>query len=201
MIGVPLYYNLAFVSTDNVGSQDAEVLIQLKASHHPIAKYMAAMRTQLAQRFPGTKLYFMPADVVTQVLNFGVSSMVDVQVESRDAEEALEVARGLYDKMARIPGVQDLRIAQVFNHPALHVEVDRQEAAKLDLTERDVAASLLTSLSSSSLTGPNFWVDPKTGVNYVVAVQTPIARLDRPRRRAAHAARAGRGRSTRRRSA
>jgi multidrug efflux pump subunit AcrB len=177
MIGVPTFYNLAFVSTDNVGDQDAEVLIQLKRKHHPTDRYQAQIRKTLAAQFPQLKTYFMPADVVTQVLNFGVSAMVDVQIEGPDANAILAIARELTGKVRRVPGTEDVRIAQVFDHPALRLDVDRQQASQLDLAYRDVAASMLTSLSSSQLASPNFWVNPKNGVNYIVAVQTPIAKM------------------------
>jgi multidrug efflux pump subunit AcrB len=177
MIGLPTYYNLAFVSTDNVGGQDAEVLVQLKPEHHPTAFYMERIRAALPQKFPGVQTYFLPADVVTQVLNFGTSSMVDVQVESRDSAAAFKVAQGLTAAIRKVPGAEDVRIGQVFNHPALLLEVDRQQALQLNLSFRDVASSLLTSLTSSSLTNPNFWVNTKTGVNYIVAVQTPILKM------------------------
>ena len=177
MIGLPTFYNLAFVSTDNVGDQDAEILIQLAPKHRPTRAYMAQIRRELPRKFPGVETYFMPADVVTQVLNFGVSSMIDVQIESKDPEAAFAIARALAPKIRKVSGVEDVRIAQVINHPALQLDVDRQQALKLNIGYRDVAASLLTSLSSSSLTSPNFWVNPKTGVNYTVAVQTPIVRM------------------------
>jgi multidrug efflux pump subunit AcrB len=177
-IGVPTFYNLAFVPTDNVGGWDAEILIQLAPKHRPTAGYLTRIRQELGEQFPELTTYFMPADVVTQVLDFGVPSMIDLQVESRDQEAALAVARGLSDRFRRVPGVEDVRIPQVFDHPALKLELDRQQAAQLNLTVRDVSNSLLTSLSSSTLTGPNFWVDPRTGVNYPVAVQTPLARME-----------------------
>ena len=177
MIGVPTFYNLAFVSTDNVGGQDAEVLVQLKAKHHPSEGYMERIRRALPVKFPSLQTYFMPADVVTQVLNFGVSSMVDVQIEGKDQQALFGIARELFGKVRRVPGTQDVRIAQVFDHPALRLDVDRQQAAQLDLGFRDVANSLLTSLSSSSLSSPNFWVNPQNGVNYVVAVQTPLVKM------------------------
>jgi multidrug efflux pump subunit AcrB len=177
MIGIPTFYNLAFVSTDNVGGQDAEVLMQLRPKHHRTEEYMTRIRRELPQRFPGVQTYFMPADVVTQVLNFGVPATIDVQVESRNVEAAFPIARQLFAEMRKVPGTEDVRIAQVFNHPALRLDVDRQQAMQLNLGFRDVAASLLTSLSSSSLANPNFWVNPKNGVNYIVAVQTPILQM------------------------
>jgi multidrug efflux pump subunit AcrB len=174
MIGVPTFYNLAFNATDNVGEQDAEVLIQLKRKHHPMQDYMRSIRRELPVRFPGVQTYFMPADVVTQVLNFGVSAMLDVQIEAREPERAFAIARELTTRIRKVPGAEDVRIQQVFDHPAMLVDVDRQQAQQLDVGFRDIASSLLTSLSSSSLTSPNFWVSPQNGVNYIVAVQTPI---------------------------
>ncbi|HEY2729431.1 MAG TPA: efflux RND transporter permease subunit [Polyangia bacterium] len=177
MIGVPTSYNLAFVSTDNVGDQDAEVLVQLKPKHHPTEGYLARIRRELPAKLPGVETYFLPADVVTQVLNFGVSSMIDVQIEGKDLEASSAIARDLIGKVRKVPGAEDVRISQVFDHPALRLEIDRQQAMQLGLGFRDVASSVLTSLSSSSLTSPNFWVNPNNGVNYVVAVQTPILEM------------------------
>jgi multidrug efflux pump subunit AcrB len=177
MIGVPTFYNLAFNATDNVGDQDAEVLIQLGPKHHPTEGYQTRIRHELGAQFPALQTYFMPADVVTQVLNFGVTSMVDVQVEGRDTNAISAIARDLFTKIRKVPGTEDVRIAQVFDHPAFRLDVDRQQAMQLDLAYRDVAASVLTSLSSSQLSSPNFWVNPQNGVNYVVAVQTPIAKM------------------------
>src|SRR6266699_932077 len=147
MIGVPLFYNLAFVPTDNIGAMDAEVLIALKPRHRPTERYMRALRATLPADFPGSSFYFQPADIVSQVLNFGVSAPVDVHVP------------------------------QVLDYPALKVQVDRVRAAQLGLTQRDVANSMLISLSSSGLIAPSFFLNPTNNVNYTVAVQTPIARL------------------------
>jgi len=177
MIGVPTFYNLAFVSTDNVGEQDAEVLVQLKKTHRPSQEYMTRIRRELGERFPDVQTYFMPADVVTQVLNFGVSSMIDVQIEGRDPDAIYGVARTIAAKVRRVPGTEDVRINQVFDHPALRLEVNRQQAMQRNIGFRDIAGSVLTSLSSSQLSSPNFWVNPQNGVNYIVAAQTPIAQM------------------------
>jgi multidrug efflux pump subunit AcrB len=176
-IGIPAFYNLGFISTDNVGGQDADVLVALKPRHRPTARYQQQLRTRLGERFPDTQFYFQAADVVSQVLNFGLAAPIDIQILGRDPNAALAVARTLVDGVRQIPGTEDVRIAQVTNHPALKVDVDRQRALALGITERDVANSLLTSLSSSSLIAPSFWVNPHSGVNYVVAVQTPIDRV------------------------
>jgi multidrug efflux pump subunit AcrB len=177
MIGVPTFYNLAFVSTDNVGEQDAEVLVQLAKKHRPSQHYQARIRHELGEKFPDVQTYFMPADVVTQVLNFGVSSMIDIQIEGRDPDAIFGIARTLAAQIRKVPGTEDVRINQVFDHPALRLEIDRQQAMQRNIAFRDVASSVLTSLSSSQLSSPNFWLDPRNGVNYVVAAQTPIVQM------------------------
>jgi multidrug efflux pump subunit AcrB len=176
-IGVPLYYNLGYLPSDNVDGADAEILVALAAKHHAPQRYVNAMRRIVGDEFPGSQIYEMQADVVSQVLNFGLAAPVDVQIESQDLTKALPVARRLEAALRSIPGTEDVRLAQVMNRPALFVDVDRTRAAQVGLTERDVASSLLTSLSSSSLVSPNFWVSPKNRVSYMVVVQTPIERI------------------------
>jgi multidrug efflux pump subunit AcrB len=176
-IGLPLFYNLGFVSTDNTGGSDADILIELREGHRPTEHYMARIRSSLPDQFPGCVFYFQAADVVTQVLNFGLPAPVDIQIEGRDVYASHTLARRLLDRVQRVPGVVDARIPQVFNKPAVRVNVDRQRAALVGLTERDVANNLLTSLSSSVLVSPNFWISPVNSVNYTVAVQTPISEL------------------------
>ena len=121
MIGIPISYNLAFVQTDNIGSQDADVLIALKPSHHPTEEYMDRIRRELPDEFPGSNLYFQPADIVSQVLNFGLSAPIDVQIEGPDVEQSFGVARELAKRIRGIPGATDVRIPQVLAHPALAV--------------------------------------------------------------------------------
>jgi multidrug efflux pump subunit AcrB len=169
--------NLAFVQTDNVGGWDADILIQLKPGHHPTVGYQRTMREKLPDEFPGTHIYFQDADVVTQVLNFGLPAPIDVQIQGRDVDAALDVARHLLAEIQVIPGTTDARIAQIFNHPTLEVDVDRQQASLVNVFERDIANSLLTSLSSSILVSPSYWIDPKNSVNYPVVVQTPLPRI------------------------
>jgi multidrug efflux pump subunit AcrB len=176
-IGIPTSYNLAFVQTDNIGSQDADVLVSLKPGHKPTAGYERKLRAELPMRFPGAVIYFQAADIVSQVLNFGLSSPIDVQVESRDIIKAMEVARQIKAELMLVPGTVDPRIQQVLDKPAFHVAVDRQRAALVGLNERDVANNLLTSLSSSTLVNPSYWVSPENGVNYPVVVQTPIEQV------------------------
>ena len=177
MIGVPTFYNLAFVPTDNIGEMDAEILIALQRRHHPTARYMRELRESLPAEFPGASFYFQPADIVTQVLNFGVSAPVDVQIEGADLRRSYEIARRLRDAIRTVPGAVDVHIAQVLDYPALRIQVDRVRAAQFGLSQRDVANSMLISLSSSGLVAPSFFLNPTNNVNYSVAVQTPIARV------------------------
>jgi multidrug efflux pump subunit AcrB len=178
LIGLPVFFNLAFVQTDNVGSQDADVLVALKPGHAPTERYMERIRRELPDEFPGSTLYFQPADIVSQVLNFGLSAPLDVQIDGPDVEASYELARTLALKIRAIPGATDVRIPQILSHPALAVDVDRARAAQVGITERDVASNLLVTLSSSALVAPSFWINPRNNVNYPVVVQTPQRKVD-----------------------
>jgi multidrug efflux pump subunit AcrB len=173
-IGVPLFYNLGFVPSDNVDGADAEILVALSEGHRPTREYAQRIRRVVREEFPGSSLYFMQGDIVGQVLNFGLSAPIDVQIESTDWRGAIPIAMKLERALEVIPGTEDVRLAQVLAHPSLRVDVDRERAAQLGLTERDVAGSMLTSLASSTLVSPSFWVNPKNNVNYFVVVQTPV---------------------------
>ena len=177
-IGMPISYNLAFVQTDNTGSQDADVLIALKPTHAPTERYMERIRRELPDEFPGSTMYFQPADIVSQVLNFGLSAPIDVQIDGPDVEASYAVARELLAKIRAIPGASDVRIPQVLAYPTLRVDVDRARAAQVGISQRDVANNLLVSLASSSLVAPSFWINPKNNVNYPVVVQTPLRQID-----------------------
>jgi multidrug efflux pump subunit AcrB len=177
MIGVPVSYNLAFVQTDNVSPMDAEILIALKPEHAPTAGYMRRIRRMLAERFPGASSYFQPADIVSQVLNFGLSAPIDLQVEHPDLHKAYEVAQRLRAGVAEVPGTADAHIVQVVDYPALKVDVDRLRAAQAGIAERDVASNLLVSLSSSGLVAPSYFLNPHNNVNYTVVVKTPLKQL------------------------
>ncbi len=176
-IGIPTYYNLAFVQTDNIGGQDADVLIALKGKHHPTEEYEAKIREKLGRDFPGSSLYFQSADIVSQVLNFGLPAPIDVQIEGMDLEQSYQLALRLSNRIREIPGTVDVRIPQVLDYPALRVSVDRARAAQLGLSEQAVANDLITSLSSSGLVAPSFWLNPKNNVNYLVAAQTPLPQM------------------------
>ena len=176
-IGIPTSYNLAFVSTDNIGGFDADITIALKEKHGPTADYVKKIRAEVAPQFPGSSLYFQPADIVSQVLNFGLAAPVDVQIEGSDLEKSYAVAQRLREKVRAIPGTVDVRIQQVLDRPSLKVDVDRMRAAQVGLSQKDVANNLITTLSSSALVAPSFWLSPQNNVNYVVAVQTPLRSL------------------------
>ena len=175
-IGIPQSYNLAFVQTDNLGGQDADVLVALEEHHGPTIGYERALREALARDFPGVTFYFQPADIITQVLDFGLPSPIDVEVTGPRFEQLIPIAHQLRDAIRKVPGAVDVHIAQELDHPALQVDVDRLRAAQVGLTQRDIANSLLVSLSSSSLVSPSYWLSPETNVNYIVAVQTPLPR-------------------------
>ena len=177
MIGVPVSYNLAFVQTDNVSSMDGELLIALKPEHGPTAAYMQRIRELLGREFPGCNFYFQPADIVSQVLNFGLSAPIDVQVEFPDLTKGYEVARRMRDAIAETPGTADAHIVQVVDYPSLNVNVDRLRAAQAGITERDVANNLLVSLSSSGLVSPSYFLNPSNNVNYTVVVKSPLPKV------------------------
>lgn len=178
MIGVPIFYNMAFVQTENIGGMDAEILIALKKGHRPTGFYRQKMREVLPKAFPGSRFYFQAADIVTQVLNFGLTSPLDVQIEGADFNRSYEYALKMRDAMKQIPGAADVHINQVLDYPSLQVDVDRGRAAMLGLSERDVANNALIALSSSVLVAPSFFLNPANNVNYTVAVQIPPERIN-----------------------
>jgi len=177
-VGAPQSFVLAYYPTDSVGDQDADIMIELAPTHKPTAGYEAAIRDRLARDFPGVEAYFQPADIISQVLSFGLSAPIDAQVSGPNLSSDYMLASRLQSAMQRIPGIVDLRIAEPLNFPSFKVDVDRAKALELGLTETDVASSLLTSTSGNSLLAPSFWLDPKTGVNYSVIAQTPQHRLN-----------------------
>jgi len=173
-IDLPQPYAIAFFPSDNLGPQDGEILIQLKPNHHPTAVYQDRIREMMRSKFPNIEGYFMAADIVNQVLNFGLPAAIDAQVSGNDLHSDYEIAARLAEKMAVIPGVTDMRIAEPLDYPSFKVKVDRAKALELGVTEQQVASGLLSSLSGNSLISPNYWLDPQNGVNYNVVTQTPI---------------------------
>jgi multidrug efflux pump subunit AcrB len=173
-IGLPYSgINLTYSNSAPIGPGDADVMVVLKPRHRPTEQYVHDLRLTLADRFPGVLFSFIPADIVTQILNFGLPAPIDVQVVGRNLEANRQFAATLRDRIAQVPGVTDLRVHQPFNQPVLHLDVDRTQAAETGFTQRDVATNLLISLSGSGQTAPTFWLNPSTGVSYSVATQMP----------------------------
>jgi multidrug efflux pump subunit AcrB len=170
--------NLAFTATDATSNGDGDVLVALSPNHRPTQEWMRILRSDLAEKFPQETFFFEPADITNQTLNFGLPAPIDVQVQGKDAAETYRIAVRLKDKIKNIPGAVDVFIQQAVNTPEIDINIDRLRAQQLGLTQRDVASDLLLALSGSGQTAPNFWMDPKTGVEYPVLVQTPTYRLD-----------------------
>src|SRR5260370_27113246 len=173
-IDLPQPYAIAFFPSDNIGPQDGEILIQLKTKHHPTAVYQQRIRDMMSTKYPNIVGYFMAADIVNEVLNFGLSAAIDRQVSGNDLKSDYAIASRLAAKMAVIPGVTDMRIAEPLDYPSFKISVDRAKALELGVTEQQVAAGLLSSLSGNSLISPNYWLDPVNGVQYNVVTHTPI---------------------------
>jgi len=172
-IGLPAGgINLAFSDASLVTSADGEILISLKHEHGSTPGYAAKIRAALAQRFPDVTFFFAPADIVSQILNFGLPAPIDVQLVGRDPRN-LGIAEDLVHRIAAVPGAADVRLQQVPRYPELDVDVDRWLAAQVGFSETNVAQSLLVSLSGTAQAQPNYWLNPQTGVNYQVVVQTP----------------------------
>jgi CzcA family heavy metal efflux pump len=177
-IGVPYSgINTTYSTSAPVGPGDADILVNLTRDHRPTADYVRALRAKLAPLYPSTSFAFLPADIVSQILNFGLPSPIDIQVSGFDMKANRAYAAQVMTRLHQIPGLADIRIQQSFDYPTLNVNVDRTKAALLGLTETDVASNLLTSLSGSSQTLLSFWIDPKTGTQYGVVAQTPQFRL------------------------
>src|SRR6266481_4478303 len=177
-IGLPISYDLAFYHTDSIGPQDADLLIQLKPEHKPTADYQNKIRGLNARQFPNVTAYFQAADIVSQVLNFGLPAAIDAQINGNNLQADYDIALRLQDRMRQIPGVSDLRIAEPQDYPTFGVNVDRAKALELGITQQQVASSMLATLSGASLLQPNFWLDPKSGVNYNVVAQAPQHLID-----------------------
>jgi CzcA family heavy metal efflux pump len=173
-IGLP-YSSINYMHSTSglIGAGDADILVSLKEKHHPTADYVQRLREKLPREFPGTTFYFLPADIVTQVLNFGLPAPIDVQIEGADIDANREVAARMLHEISKVPGVADARIQQAFDYPTFEVDVDRTKAVQGGYAERDVANSLLNSLSGSFQITPMFFLNWKNGVSYNLVTQTP----------------------------
>ncbi|MDB5366419.1 MAG: transporter, partial [Rhodospirillales bacterium] len=165
--------NMAYNNSGTIGVEDADILISLKPNHAPTADYVKTMRDRLPRQFPGTSFAFLPADMVSQILNFGVPAPIDLQVIGNDVQADRNYANALLARIRRIPGIADARIQQAFQQPTLNVNIDRSLAELVGLSEKDAATAMQITLAGSSQTSPTYWLNPKTGVSYPVSIQTP----------------------------
>jgi multidrug efflux pump subunit AcrB len=170
--------NLSYSTSAPIGPADADIQVQLTREHHPSAAYVEHLRGVLARDYPGVTFYVLPVDIVTQILNFGLSAPIDLQIVGPNLDGNRALAERMADEVRHIPGAADVRIQQPFDLPKMTVDVDRTRAQSLGLTQKDVATSLLLALSGSFQTSPSFFLDPKSGVTYNVAIQTPQYGLD-----------------------
>ena len=178
-IGVPYSgINLSYASSGVIGSGDAEILISLNPErHHPTAQYVRKLRRELPSRFPGVEFFFQPADIVSQILNFGLPAPVDIQIMGADVRANYDIAQRIANRVRQIPGTADVHVQQMMSLPTLHLEMDRTRINQVGLNARDVAQSVLISLSGSFQTAPNFWLNPRNGVTYPIAIQSPQYRM------------------------
>jgi len=165
--------NTIYNNSGTIGPQDGDVSIKLKEGHAPTDQFVDKLRVELPRRFPGATFAFLPADITSQILNFGSPSPLDIQVSGKDQEAGREYAHKLMTKLAAIPGIADLRIQQPARAPQIDVDVDRSRIGQYGLTERDVTGSLAASLAGTSQTAPVFFVNPENGVSYPVVAQAP----------------------------
>jgi multidrug efflux pump subunit AcrB len=178
-IGLPYSgINLSYSNSAPVGTSDADILVTLAANHHPTNDYVQRLRLTLPKQFPGATFSFLPSDMVSQILNFGLPAPIDVQIVGNDLEGNHRYADALLEKLKHVTGTADLRIQQPFDQPYLRLRVERTKAEQLGFTAHDIAQNLLVSLSGSFQTSPTFWVDPQNRVSYQIATQTPQYRTD-----------------------
>jgi multidrug efflux pump subunit AcrB len=173
-IGLPYSsINLSYSTSAPIGTMDSDILVSLNEDHHPTADYVRAMRKSLPREFPGVTFAFLPADIISQILNFGLPAPIDVEVVGLDIDANRVYAGKLLTQLKQVPGLVDLHIHQLFDQPKLHINVDRTKAAESGFTEKDVANSMVVALSGSFQTTPAFWLNWKNGVNYSLIAQAP----------------------------
>src|SRR6478752_6925407 len=178
-IGMPISgINMTYNNTGVIGPQDGDVQIKLKEGHRPTDKYVQALREQLPRAFPGMTFAFLPADIVSQILNFGAPAPIDLQVRGADVNANFAYANKLLSRIRRIPGVADARIQQSPNNPSFNIDVDRTRAQYVGLTERDVTNSLVVNLAGSAQVAPTYYLNPDNGVSYSIVMQTPQFQID-----------------------
>jgi CzcA family heavy metal efflux pump len=177
-IGLPVGgVNFAYNTTGSIGPSDGEILVTLKEDHSPTPEFIERLRSQLPRQFPQLTFFFQPADITSQILNFGLPAPIDIQVTG-NSKDNYAIAEQIAAQVRRVEGAADVHVHQVVDMPELRVNVDRERAQTFGLTQRDIANNLLISLASSGQTFPNYWLDPRNGVSYLVAVQTPQYRIN-----------------------
>jgi multidrug efflux pump subunit AcrB len=178
-IGFPVSgINATYNNSGTIGAQDGDIQIKLSEDHRPTADYVRTLREELPARFPGTTFSFLPADIVSQILNFGSPAPIDLQVRGPDVKANDAYAQVLLSRLRHVPGLVDARIQQSLNSPGFNVDVDRTRAQYVGVTERDVTNSLVVNLAGSSQVAPTYWLDPKNGVSYPIVMQTPQYQID-----------------------
>jgi multidrug efflux pump subunit AcrB len=178
-IGMPISgINMTYNNTGVIGPQDGDIQIKLKPEHHPTAQYVRLLREELPRAFPGVTFSFLPADIVSQILNFGAPAPIDLQVRGINLPANFAYANQILGRIRRIPGVADARIQQSQNNPTFNVDVDRTRAQYIGLTERDVTNSLVVNLAGSSQVSPTYWLNPDNGISYPIVLQTPQYQID-----------------------
>jgi multidrug efflux pump subunit AcrB len=178
-IGFPVSgINMTYNNTGTIGSQDGEIQIGLSEDHRPTAEYVRKLREELPARFPGTTFSFLPADIISQILNFGAPAPIEVQIRGPRLDENFAYAQSLLRRLRHVPGLVDARIQQSLSAPGFNVDVDRTRAQYVGITERDVTNSLVVDLAGSDQVQPTFWLNPENGVNYSIVMQTPQYQVD-----------------------
>jgi CzcA family heavy metal efflux pump len=170
--------NTSYSNSGTIGTSDAEILVSLSQDHRPTEEYIHHLRETLPRHFPGVEFFFQPADIVSQILNFGLPAPVDIQLVGANYQQNYLVAQQIANRLRHVPGAVDVHVQQMMSLPTLHLDVDRVRAQQVGISERDVAQNLLVSLSSSFQTTPSFWLNPKNGVTYNVNVMSPQYRID-----------------------
>lgn len=178
-IGLPTSgINLSYSNGGTIGTADAEILVSLSEDHRPTVDYIRQLRKALPRDFPGVSFFFQPADIVSQILNFGLPAPIDVQIGGRDVLGNFALANKIASQMKEIPGAADVHVHQVFDQPTINVKMERSKSKELGITARDIANSMLIALASSSQTAPAFWLNPSNGVSYALATQSPQYNID-----------------------
>jgi multidrug efflux pump subunit AcrB len=178
-IGFPISgINMTYNNTGTIGTQDGDIQIQLSEDHRPTRDYVRTLREELPLRFPGTTFSFLPADIISQILNFGAPAPIEIQIRGPDVKGNFAYADKLLRQLRHVPGLTDVRVQQSLNAPSFEVNVDRTRAQYVGITERDVTNSMVVNLAGSSQVQPTFWLNPENGVNYSIVMQTPQYQVD-----------------------